>query len=134
MNRRAGRSGWPVGNVGGIAGTYVIPAISAEVCGIMTHTVPTAAYRGAGRPEATYAIERLIDVAARERGISPYELRRINLIPPEAMPDKTALAFLYDCGQFEGNMIKAAELAELDTFEQRRGGGEGAGQMAGARP
>jgi carbon-monoxide dehydrogenase large subunit len=126
-----GRSGWPVGNVGGIAGTYIIPAISAEVCGIMTHTVPTAAYRGAGRPEATYAIERLIDVAARERGISPYELRRINLIPPEAMPYKTALTFLYDCGEFEGNMIKAAELAELDTFEQRRAEAKSHGKLRG---
>ena len=130
----SGRSGWPVGNVGGIAGTYIIPAISAEVCGILTHTVPTAAYRGAGRPEATYAIERLIDVAARERGISPYELRRINLIPPEAMPYKTALTFLYDCGEFEGNMIKAAELAELESFEDRRGEAEIPRQAARHRP
>ena len=68
--------------------------------------MPTAAYRGAGRPEATYAIERLIDVAARELGIDPYELRRRNLIPPEAMPYKTALTFTYDCGEFEGNMRK----------------------------
>jgi carbon-monoxide dehydrogenase large subunit len=127
----SGRSGWPVGNVGGVAGTYIIPAISAEVCGIMTHTVPTAAYRGAGRPEATYAIERLIDVAARERGISPYELRRINLIPPEAMPYKTALTFLYDCGEFEGNMIKAAELAEFDTFETRRADATSRGKLRG---
>ena len=127
----SGRSGWPVGNVGGIAGTYIIPAISAEVCGILTHTVPTAAYRGAGRPEATYAIERIIDVAARERGISPYELRRINLIPPEAMPYKTALTFLYDCGEFEGNMIKAAELAELDSFEQRRATSKAEGKLRG---
>ena len=127
----SGRSGWPVGNVGGVAGTYIIPAIAAEVCGIMTHTVPTAAYRGAGRPEATYAIERVIDVAARERGISPYELRRINLIPPEAMPYKTALTFLYDCGEFEGNMTKAAELAELDTFESRRADAEKRGKLRG---
>lgn len=127
----SGRSGWPVGNVGGIAGTYIIPAISAEVCGIMTHTVPTAAYRGAGRPEATYAIERLIDVAARERGISPYELRRINLIPPEAMPYKTALTFTYDCGEFEGNMTKAAELAELETFDVRRTEAESRGKLRG---
>ncbi|MSP01266.1 MAG: xanthine dehydrogenase family protein molybdopterin-binding subunit [Acetobacteraceae bacterium] len=126
-----GRSGWPVGNVGGIAGTYIIPAISAEVCGVMTHTVPTAAYRGAGRPEATYAIERLIDVAARELGISPYELRRINLIPPEAMPYKTALTFLYDCGEFEGNMIKAAELSELDSFETRRAEAKSRGKLRG---
>ena len=127
----SGRSGWPVGNVGGIAGTYIIPAIAAEVCGVLTHTVPTAAYRGAGRPEATYAIERLIDVAAREIGVSPYELRRINLIPPEAMPYKTALTFLYDCGEFEGNMIKAAELADLDTFEQRRTEATSRGKLRG---
>ena len=86
----SGRSGWPVGNIGGTAGVYHIPAMYAESCGVMTHTVPTAAYRGAGRPEATYTIERIIDVAARELGISPYELRRINLIPPDAMPYKTA--------------------------------------------
>src|ERR1700710_2456758 len=80
----SGRSGWGVGNIGGIAGVYVIPFIAAQVCGVLTNTVPTAAYRGAGRPEATYAIERLIDVAAREVGSSPYEMRRIQLIPPPA--------------------------------------------------
>ena len=112
----SGRSGWPVGNIGGTAGVYHIPTMYAESCGIMTHTVPTAAYRGAGRPEATYTIERLIDVAARELGVTPYELRHRNLIPPEAMPYKTALTFTYDCGEFEGNMQKAAELAELDGF------------------
>ena len=71
----------------------MIPFIAAEVCGVLTHTVPTAAYRGAGRPEATYAIERLIDVAARELGISPYELRRRNLIPPtrDAVQDRPDL-------------------------------------------
>ncbi len=116
----SGRSGWGVGNIGGIAGVYVIPLIAAQVCGVLTHTVPTAAYRGAGRPEATYAIERLIDVAAREIGLSPYELRRRNLIPPEAMPYKTALTFTYDCGDFEGNMREAAALADFDAFPERR--------------
>ena len=100
----------------------IIPFIAAEVCGVLTHTVPTAAYRGAGRPEATYAIERLIDVAARELGISPYELRRRNLIPPEAMPYKTALTFTYDCGEFEGNMQEAAALADFDIFRGTPGG------------
>jgi carbon-monoxide dehydrogenase large subunit len=116
----SGRSGWGVGNIGGIAGVYDIPVITAQVCGVLTHTVPTAAYRGAGRPEATYAIERLIDVAARELAVSPYELRRRNLIPPSAMPYKTALTFTYDCGEFEGNMQEAAALSEFSTFEQRR--------------
>jgi carbon-monoxide dehydrogenase large subunit len=127
----SGRSGWGVGNIGGIAGVYDIPAIAAQVAGIMTHTVPTAAYRGAGRPEATYAIERLIDLAARELGISPYELRRRNLIPPTAMPYKTALTFTYDCGEFEGNMVKATELAEWDDFPARRTEAESRGKLRG---
>lgn len=127
----SGRSGWPVGNVGGVAGVYIIPHIAAEVCGIMTHTVPTAAYRGAGRPEATYAIERLIDVAAAELGIGPYELRRRNLIPPSAMPYKTALTFTYDCGEFEGNMTQAAAMSELDSFEQRRQDAATQGKLRG---
>jgi len=126
-----GRSGWPVGNIGGTAGVYHIPTIYAESCGIMTNTVPTAAYRGAGRPEATYTIERIIDVAARELGISPYELRRINLIPPEAMPYKTALTFTYDCGEFEGNMRKAADMAELNGFEGRRAEANARGKLRG---
>ena len=126
-----GRSGWPIGNIGGTAGVYHIPTMYAESCGILTHTVPTAAYRGAGRPEATYTIERIIDVAARELGISPNELRRINLIPPEAMPYKTALTFTYDCGEFEGNMQKAAEMAELDGFSARRAEAEARGRLRG---
>jgi aerobic carbon-monoxide dehydrogenase large subunit len=126
-----GRSGWIVGNIGGTAGVYHIPTMYAESCGIMTNTVPTAAYRGAGRPEATYTIERIIDVAARELGISPYELRRINLIPPEAMPYKTALTFTYDCGEFEGNMQKASEMAELENFEARREAAKARGRLRG---
>lgn len=127
----SGRSGWSVGNIGGVAGVYQIPFIAAQVCGVFTHTVPTAAYRGAGRPEATYAIERLIDVAAREIGLSPYELRRRNLIPPEAMPYKTALTFTYDCGEFEANMQEAAALADLETFEQRRAEAAQQGKLRG---
>ncbi len=126
-----GRSGWPVGNIGGTAGVYHIPTMYAEAFGILTNTVPTAAYRGAGRPEATYTIERIIDIAARELGISPYQLRRINLIPPEAMPYKTALTFTYDCGEFEGNMQKASEMAELDGFEARRAAAKSRGRLRG---
>jgi aerobic carbon-monoxide dehydrogenase large subunit len=127
----SGRSGWPIGNIGGTAGVYDIPTISAEACGIMTHTVPTAAYRGAGRPEATYTIERLIDVAARELGIEPYELRRRNLIPSDAMPYKTALTFTYDCGEFEGNMQTAADLADLNSFPSRRDEAQRRGKLRG---
>lgn len=127
----SGRSGWGVGNIGGIAGVYQIPFIAAQVCGVLTHTVPTAAYRGAGRPEATYAIERLIDVAAGEVGVTPYELRRRNLIPPEAMPYKTALTFTYDCGEFEGNMREAAALADFDTFKERQAEAAARGMLRG---
>jgi carbon-monoxide dehydrogenase large subunit len=127
----SGRSGWPVGNIGGIAGVYDIPVIAAQVHGVLTNTVPTAAYRGAGRPEATYAIERLIDVAAGELGLSPYELRRRNLIPPSAMPYKTALTFTYDCGEFEGNMQLAAELSELEAFPSRRAEAQRQGKLRG---
>lgn len=127
----SGRSGWPIGNIGGTAGVYVVPTMYAEACGIMTHTVPTAAYRGAGRPEATYTIERLIDVAARELGIDPYELRRRNLIPSDAMPYKTALTFTYDCGEFEGNMQTAAGLADLDSFPARREAAKQRGKLRG---
>ena len=127
----SGRSGWPVGNIGGTAGVYIIPTMYAESCGIMTNTVPTAAYRGAGRPEATYTIERIIDVAARELGIEPYELRRRNLIPPDAMPYKTALTFTYDCGEFEGNMQTGAELADLKGFPKRRDEASSRGKLRG---
>jgi carbon-monoxide dehydrogenase large subunit len=126
-----GRSGWIVGNIGGTAGVYHIPTMYAESCGIMTNTVPTAAYRGAGRPEATYTIERIIDIAARELGMTPYELRRINLIPPDAMPYKTALTFTYDCGEFEGNMQKASEMAALGGFEARRAEAKSRGKLRG---
>jgi aerobic carbon-monoxide dehydrogenase large subunit len=127
----SGRSGWPVGNIGGTAGVYEIPTIYAESCGVMTHTVPTAAYRGAGRPEATYTIERIIDVAAHELGVTPYELRRRNLIPSTAMPYKTALTFTYDCGEFEGNMTTASDLAELSGFEGRRAEAKSRGKLRG---
>ena len=87
----------PTGS-GGVmfSGVYAIPAIHVAVKGVFTHTVPVDAYRGAGRPEAAYAIERLIDVAARRLGVAPQELRRRNLIRPEAMPYATPLGLVYD--------------------------------------
>ncbi|MGH7388140.1 MAG: xanthine dehydrogenase family protein molybdopterin-binding subunit [Candidatus Rokuibacteriota bacterium] len=107
-------------NVGGVAGVYTTPAIHVQTTGIFTHTTPTGPYRGAGRPEATYAIERVIDVAARELGIDPLELRRRNLIPPGAMPFKTGLVFTYDCGDFGRGMDMALSLADQAGFEKRR--------------
>ena len=118
-------------NVGGIAGVYTTPAIHVQTTGIHTNTTPTGPYRGAGRPEATYAIERVIDVAARELGIDPLELRRRNLIPASAMPFKTGLVFTYDCGDFARGMEMALSLADHASFEKRREASRGRGKLRG---
>jgi carbon-monoxide dehydrogenase large subunit len=107
-------------NIGGVAGVYTTPAIHHRTTGVFTNTTPTGPYRGAGRPEATYAIERVIDVAARELGMDPIALRRKNLIPASAMPFKTGLVFTYDCGDFARGMDLALSLAEHAGFEKRR--------------
>jgi carbon-monoxide dehydrogenase large subunit len=107
-------------NVGGLAGVYTTPAIHVTTTGVFTNMTPTGPYRGAGRPEATYAIERVIDIAARELGIDPVELRRRNVIPPSAMPFQTGLVFTYDCGDFARGMDMALELADVPGFEKRR--------------
>jgi carbon-monoxide dehydrogenase large subunit len=125
------RSAAPVNNIGGISGVYVIPCTSAEVLGLFTHTQPTGPYRGAGRPDATYAIERLIDVAAAETGIDPAELRRRNLIPAEAMPYRTSFRFEYDCGEFARNLDKALELADYAGFTARRAEAQRRGMLRG---
>ena len=127
----SGRSIASINNVGGVAGVYRIPAIAAEVYGVLTNTNPTGPYRGAGRPEATFAIERIIDIAAREIGRDPFELRRQNLIGSEEMPFKTALTFTYDCGDFAGNMDRAADLADLQGFPARRAEAAARGRLRG---
>src|SRR5437762_4181677 len=118
-------------NVGGIAGVYTTPAIHVQTTGIHTNTTPTGPYRGAGRPEATYAIERVIDVAARELEIDPLELRRRNLIPPSAMPFKTGLVFTYDCGDFARGMEMALSLADHAGFAKRRAQARERGKLRG---
>jgi len=118
-------------NVGGIAGVYTTPAIHVQTTGIHTNTTPTGPYRGAGRPEATYAIERVIDVAACELGIAPLELRRKNLIPASAMPFKTGLVFTYDCGDFARGMEMALSLADHAGFEKRREASRARGKLRG---
>ncbi|HTQ76577.1 MAG TPA: xanthine dehydrogenase family protein molybdopterin-binding subunit, partial [Burkholderiales bacterium] len=107
-------------NLGSLAGMYAIPAAHVRVESVYSHTSPLAPYRGNGRPEAIYVLERLLDDAARELGIDRVELRRRNLIPASAMPYKTALAFTYDCGEFERGMDKALQLSDWKGFESRR--------------
>ncbi len=118
-------------NLGGLAGVYRIPAIHAEVVGVFTNTQPSAPYRGAGRPEATFAIERIIDVAAHEMGLDRVAIRRLNLIPPDAMPYDTGFVFTYDSGDFALNMDKVLAAADWDGFPARRAASEAAGRLRG---
>ncbi|PYM36089.1 MAG: carbon monoxide dehydrogenase [Candidatus Rokuibacteriota bacterium] len=108
------------GNVVTLVGVYTFSAAHVQVLSVLTNTNPTAPYRGAGRPEATYVIERLIDDAARELAVDPVELRRTNLIPASAMPCRTPLGVTYDCGEFEKNMDAALKLADVPGFAARR--------------
>jgi carbon-monoxide dehydrogenase large subunit len=119
------------GNLGGVAGVYLTPAIHAEVLGVFTNTGPTGPYRGAGRPEATSAIEQAIDLAARQLGIDRVELRRRNIIPPDAMPFQTGLTYNYDCGEFERNMDQALAMADAAGFEARRAKARADGRLRG---
>jgi aerobic carbon-monoxide dehydrogenase large subunit len=109
-----------VANLGTLAGVYRTPAVYADVTAVYTNTNPMRAYRGNGRPEAAYVIERMVDLAAGELGIDPIELRRRNMIPPEAMPFKSGLTFTYDCGEFEKSLDMALDLADFGGFEERR--------------
>ena len=103
-----------------LVGCYDIPTAYVQVEGVFTNTAPVDAYRGAGRPEAIYAIERLMDVAAMECSLAPDEIRRRNFIPPEAMPYSTALGATYDSGEFCRNMDDALAMADWNGFDERR--------------
>jgi carbon-monoxide dehydrogenase large subunit len=113
------------------SGVYAIPAIHVAVKGIFTNTVPVDAYRGAGRPEAAYALERLIDVAARRLGVAPDELRRRNFLTPAAMPHTTPLGLVYDSGDFARNMTDALAAADAAGFAARRAESRGRGRYRG---
>jgi aerobic carbon-monoxide dehydrogenase large subunit len=121
----------PTANVGGLAGVYTTPAIHVVVEGMFTNTQQTAPYRGAGRPEATYVIERMIDIAAAETGIDRVTLRRRNLIPPEAMPYRTGLVLTYDSGDFPAVLDRALAAADWDGFEARRAEARARGRLRG---
>ena len=114
-----------------ISGVYAIPEIAVTSRGVYTNTTPLAPYRGAGRPEAAYASDRLIEQAARELGIDPVEMRRRNFIRPDQMPYDTGLTSVYDCGEFEAVLDKAIEHADMDGFAARRAASEAAGRVRG---
>jgi len=112
-----------------MGGLYDIPAISMDVRGVFTNTVPVDAYRGAGKPEANFIIERLIDLAATKLGFDPIVLRRANLIA--RTPHRTALGMLIDSGDFRGNLHRALAAADRDGFKARRRASTRAGRLRG---
>ena len=114
-----------------LAGTYTTPAIYVEVKGIFTNTVPVDAYRGAGRPEACYVVERLVETAAREMGIDPAELRRRNFIPKDAYPYQTPVALIYDSGDYFTTLEMALKASDYSGFEQRRQDSARQGKLRG---
>jgi carbon-monoxide dehydrogenase large subunit len=124
-------AGPPTNNLGVLAGTYVIPAIHVEVTGVLTHTMMTGHYRGAGRPEAAYVLETVVDLAARALALDPAELRRRNTIPADAMPFQTALVYTYDCGDFGRNLQDCLAKADHAGFAARRAESELRGKLRG---
>ncbi|MBV1798150.1 xanthine dehydrogenase family protein molybdopterin-binding subunit [Siccirubricoccus sp. G192] len=114
-----------------LSGVYAIPTIHAEVKAVFTSTVPVDAYRGAGRPEATYLLERLVDVAAAETGIDKVELRRRNFIPTDAFPYQTPVALQYDSGNYFATLDQALETSGWTGFEARRAEAAAQGKLRG---
>jgi carbon-monoxide dehydrogenase large subunit len=121
----------PYVGAGMLPGVYDIPACHIRIRAAYTNTVPIDAYRGAGRPEASYVIERLMDVAVRDLGMEPDALRRKNFIKPSAMPYRTATGKTYDSGDFAGHMVRAQEIADWSGFKRRYALSKKAGKLRG---
>jgi carbon-monoxide dehydrogenase large subunit len=114
-----------------MAGNYKTPLIYVNVKAVFTNTVPVDAYRGAGRPEATYQLERIIDKAARELGVDPVELRRRNFIKPDQFPYQTPVAVVYDTGNYDATMDKLLEIADHAGFAKRAEDSKKRGKLRG---
>ena len=114
-----------------LAGQYTTPNIHVEVTGVFTNTTPVDAYRGAGRPEATYLVERVVDLAAHEMGIDPAELRRKNFIAPDAFPYDTPVALQYDSGNYEGALDKALETIDYKKLRKMQEKARDEGRLIG---
>jgi len=114
-----------------IPGSYAIPAARLRALAVFTNTMPTQAYRSSGRPEVTYAIERLVDIAADELGMDRVALRRKNLIRPQAMPYRNAVGMVYDSGRYQENMAWAMDVADWKSFAARRREARRRGKLLG---
>ncbi|MFZ5781099.1 MAG: xanthine dehydrogenase family protein molybdopterin-binding subunit [Pseudomonadota bacterium] len=121
----------PFGMIGTVLGVYLIPRAYINVVGVLSNTNPTAPYRGAGRPEAIYLIERLVDDAARELGVDRIELRRRNMLPESMLPYQSPVGPFYDCGQFEKNLDMALKLADVAGFAARQAESKQRGRLRG---
>ena len=118
-------------NAGTLAGVYRTSAMHVDITAVFSNTNPMRPYRGNGRPEAAYVIERMVDLAAAELGMDPTELRRRNYVPPSAMPFKTGLTFTYDSGEFEKNMDLALDLADRKGVKARKAEARKRGRLLG---
>jgi aerobic carbon-monoxide dehydrogenase large subunit len=114
-----------------LSGQYRIPAIYAEVDGVYTNTAPVDAYRGAGRPEATFVIERMVETAAREMKIDPAEFRRRNFVPADAFPYQTPIIMTYDSGQYHKVLDEALKMADYAGFPARKAEAAARGKLRG---
>ena len=114
-----------------IPGSYAIPATTLHAMAVFTNTMPTNAYRSSGRPEVTFAIERLIDTAAAQLGVDRIALRRKNLVPPKAMPYRNSVGMLYDSGRYQENMDWAMDIADWKGFAARRREAKRRGKLLG---
>ncbi len=121
----------PYGGTTMLTGVYDIAHLWALCRGVYTNTVPVDAYRGAGRPEAAYLIERLVDVCGRDTGLGPVEIRRRNFIRPAQMPYRTHGARIYDSGEFDGHMERALKLCDWEGFRVRAEASAAAGKLRG---
>src|SRR5262249_41914057 len=110
---------------------YDVPVVTVAIRGVLTNTVPTAPFRGAGRPEATFVIERLLDIAARRLGIDRSALRRRNLVRRARLPYRSATGLVYDSGNFAANMDTVTKLADWNGFPGRRRDAKKRGRLAG---
>lgn len=114
-----------------LTGAYTIPAASVKLVGVCTNKVPGGQYRGAGRPEAAYLVERMMDLVAGEMGLDPVEVRRRNLIPSESFPYRTPLGFVYDSGNYGRALDRACEIVEYDAWRDRQRLARAEGRLLG---
>ena len=114
-----------------MSGPYKVPNVYVNVKTVFTNTAPVDAYRGAGRPEASYSLERVVDMAARELGIDPFEMRRKNLVAADQFPYASPVGLTYDIGNYQDTLNKAVDMANVAGFEKRRADSAKRGKLRG---